>query len=320
MKLSIFNILLMFSLLFIVFFSSICFAWVPPPPPKAKVKKRTARPATKRPGKVGAKAKPGPKAVEVKINPKDGAEMVWVPAGEFIMGSTDEQTAVLQGLCPKSLQRSLKFSLDSEKPQRKVYLDGYWIYKYEVMVAQYRKFCEATGRKMPDAPAWGWNDNHPIVNVTWYDADAYSKWAGVTLPTEAQWEKAARGTDGRIYSWGNLWDPSKCANFMEEDPQPVGSYPSDASPYGAMDMSGNAEEWCADWYDPNYYKNAPTKNPTGPSEAMKFWVPISGKVSGTRVLRGRGRYSYDVYRCAYRDLGGPASRCRNIGFRCARTF
>jgi len=139
-----------------------------------------------------------------------------------------------------------------------VNLDGYWIYKYEVTVAQYRKFCNETGSNMPEAPSWGWQDDHPIVHVSWDNATAYTQWAGVRLPTEAQWEKAARGTDGRAYPWGNEWDATKCANSVGQrlsSTKPIGSYPSDTSPYGALDMAGNVWEWCADWYDGNYYNN-----------------------------------------------------------------
>lgn len=113
--------------------------------------------------------------------------------------------------------------------QRKVYLDGYWMYKYEVTVAQYRKFCKATGRTMPNVPRWGWKDDHPMVNADPVLAEAYAKWAGCRLPTEAEWEKAARGTDGRRYPWGNKWDVRKCVNSVKDRLQgtkPVGSCPS----------------------------------------------------------------------------------------------
>lgn len=215
--------------------------------------------------------------------------MVYVPAGEFIMGSNDGD--------------------DSEWPEHKVYLDGYWIYKYEVTVAQYRKFCRATGRKMPDAPRWGWRDDHPIVNVSWDDVTAYAKWAGARLPTEAEWEKATRGTDGRRFPWGNEWDKSRCT-YNLGSPVPVGRYPSGASPYGCMDTSGNVWEWCADWHQADYYKNAARNNPRG---------PYSGR---HRVLRG-GSWNNDYYnyfRCAYRnDLVVPGARCDDYGFRCAKT-
>ncbi len=201
-----------------------------------------------------------------KINPKDGATMILIPAGEFLMGSTDAD----------------KLASDDEKPQRKVYLDTYYIYKTEVTVTQYRRFCTMTNREMPHAPEWGWKENHPVVNVSWNDANAYAEWAGAMLPTEAQWEKAARGGDGRIYPWGFSWDKTKCANYTNSYPDnatsethPVGSFPKGASPYGVMDMSGNVWEWCADWYGANYYMNdATAKNPTGPATGEN------------RVLRG----------------------------------
>jgi sulfatase modifying factor 1 len=203
------------------------------------------------------------KTPPILINPKDRSEMVLIPAGEFLMGSANTD----------------KYATYDEKPQRKVYLDAYYIYKMEVTVAQYRKFCAATGRTMPDAPIGGWKDDHPINRVNWSEAKAYADWAGVTLPTEAQWEKAARGTDGRIYPWGNEWDKTKCANWTNGgDPEktstsfPVGSFPMGASPYGVMDMAGNAWEWCNDWYSDDYYTTAPTKNPTGPEKGQRHLV------------------------------------------------
>ncbi|MBI3921731.1 MAG: SUMF1/EgtB/PvdO family nonheme iron enzyme [Armatimonadetes bacterium] len=235
------------------------------------------------------------KARKTKINPIDGAEMVWIPAGEFLMGSNE-----------RSNERA------DEKPPHKVYLDGYWIYKFEVTVAQYRKFCRATRRKMPDAPSWGWKDNHPIIDVDWFDATAYSKWAGVRLPTEAQWEKAARGTDGRKYPWGNKWDRRKCANSVGKrlsGTMPVGSYPTGISPCHVRDMSGNVFEWCADWFDEKYYAKSPGRNPIGPT-------------SGTyRVLRG-GSWATDVARefaAAERSSIPPDSTISYCGgFRCAK--
>jgi formylglycine-generating enzyme required for sulfatase activity len=247
--------------------------------------------------------KPVPKIGDVLTNPKDAAEMVWVPAGGFTMGGTE--------------------GYKDQEPQRSVYLDGYWMYKYEVTVAQYRKFCEATKREMPEAPRWGWKENHPMARVSWQDSADYAKWAGVALPTEAQWEKASRGTDGRTYPWGNDWDATKCANSVEaqlKSTKPIGSYPTGVSPYGCMDMAGNAWEWCADWYGPKYYANAPTKNPTGPPAAVKF--KEAGKTyEGTRVMRG-GSWDFvyrDYFRCAHRASYDPTDRYALSGFRCART-
>ena len=188
-----------------------------------------------------------------------------------------------------------------------MYLDGYWIYRTEVTVAQYRKFCAATGRPITkDLDLRPVRDEDPVCNVSWYDALAYAQWAGVTLPTEAQWEKAARGTDGRMYPWGNDWDPAKC-NGASGHAKPVGSYPTGASPFGCLDMAGNLKEWCMDWYDADYYKHSPSRNPSGPA-------------TGTfRVMRGGSWDQYDgLVRSTYRYFNGgyPDNAYVTIGFRC----
>jgi len=246
-----------------------------------------------------------------------------VPAGEFVMGMTNEDIeAIVRGQA--LLEREWFADMT---PQRKVYLDGFWMYRHEVTVAQYRKFCTETGRKMPVPPSWGWRDDHPIVLVSWGDAKAYADWAGVRLPTEAQWEKAARGTDGRKYVWGDQWPPPpKVGNFADEtlkrkdsgftiisgyddgyaETSPVGAFPAGASRYGCLDMAGNAWEWCSDRYDSGYYAKAPNRNPTGPATGQ------------FRVLRGRswlGGYA-DVFRCAHRNYVFPVYLFD--GSRCAR--
>ena len=231
-------------------------------------------------------AKPAAPKRATKINPKDGSVMITIPAGKFIMGSDDGQ--------------------DNEKPAHTVYLDTYQIGKYEVTVAQYRKFCSATGKKMPKANECDWT---PVVNVTWFDAEAYCKWAGGRLPTEAEWEKAAKGTDGRTYPWGDRWDKNKCANHALNltSTAPVGSYPAGASPYGCMDMAGNVWEWCADWYGPGYYRTSPSRNPRGSSKGS------------SRVLRGGGWNPSDSdNRCACRYGSGPDLYGSYCGFRLAR--
>ena len=252
--------------------------------------------------------------VVTSINPKDGASMVWVPAGNFRMGDVisgeDIRTAFRDGGWQRGFNMLMKSMqgkpYTSNAPPHTVYLDGYWIYTYEVTVAQYRRFCVATKRAMPPAPGWGWQDTHPMVNVTWDDAIAYASWAGAALPSEAQWEKAARGTDGRVYPWGNRWDASKCCNNSNSSgsTSPVGSRPAGASPYGCQDMVGNVMEWCADWYAP--YPSTLMRNPTGPPAGR--W----------RVLRGGSWYygSFDFDRGAVRGYYGPVY-WYDVGFRCA---
>ena len=166
---------------------------------------------------------------------------------------------------------------DHEKPQREVWLSAFWIDMYPVTNAQYRKFIEQGGYENPTfwtPEAWEWrireeidqpsmwernqwdDPNQPVAGVSWYEASAYAHWAGKALPTEAQWEKAARGTDGRRYPWGDNWPTSELANFNNHVGHitPVGSYPKGVSPYGCHDMAGNVNNWCADWYWPGFYR------------------------------------------------------------------
>ena len=194
---------------------------------------------------------PEPKPGTVRVCPMDGKEMVYVPSGAFLMGSPEGKGE------------------PEERPQHWVYLDGFWIDKTAVTVAEYRKFCQSTGRAVPPVATWAKLDTCPIMNVAWEEAAAYAAWAGKQLPTEAQWEKAARGTDGRQYPWGNEWDTSKSASGASltnpNEMQPVGTYPAGASPYGALDMAGGIDEWCAEWWDDRYYRSAPYRNPPGPA-------------------------------------------------------
>ncbi|MGO8673033.1 MAG: SUMF1/EgtB/PvdO family nonheme iron enzyme [Capsulimonadaceae bacterium] len=227
-------------------------------------------------------------ASKMKVNRIDGAEMVYVPGGPFQMGDSDR----------------------SDNPVHTVTLSSYYIYKNDVTVEMYKNFCAATGRAMPPEPPWGWdNGSYPIVNVTWNDAKAYCDWAGVHLPTEAQWEKAARGTDGRQYPWGNDWDPSRCANSVSSNhgpsPMPVGSYPSGASIYGAMDMAGNVWNWCSDWYNADYCKSDHGSDPAGPDGGSR------------RVLRGgSGATKYPgLFRASYRNNLAPDNYYNNYGLR-----
>lgn len=236
---------------------------------------------------------------KTRINARDEAEMVWIPPGEFLMGTGEAEVDAWL----KSDASLTQAHFADEMPQRKVTLDGYWIYKTPVTVKQYRFYCQKTNRELPEQPSKS-QDNCPVVNVTWDDAVAYCKWAGTQLPTEAQWEKAARGTDGRQYPWGKEWDSGKCASSTIEK---VGSFPQGISPYGVLDMAGNVWQWCADWYDENYYKAAPNTNPTGPTNE-----------TGARALRG-GSWFYSgpfFFRCATRYWSGPTDWTVDRGFRC----
>ncbi|MCU0289849.1 MAG: SUMF1/EgtB/PvdO family nonheme iron enzyme [Acidobacteria bacterium] len=219
----------------------------------------------------------------------DGIIMIYVPPGEFTMGSND---------------------IDDEKPPHTVSLDGYWVGKYEVTFAQYDRYCEETPKEKPYDVGWGRGDR-PVINVSWEDAAAYCLWLSqktglkFQLPTEAQWEKAARGTDGLQYPWGNDFDKNKCNSFENgvKKTMPVGSYPSGTSPSGCMDMAGNVWEWCADWYDKDYYKNSPARNPQGPS------------AGSTHVVRGGSCFSWGWVCRATHRFPNSGSFCSKIGFR-----
>lgn len=229
--------------------------------------------------------------------------MTLVAAGEFIMGSPDVRDA---------------------QPQRKVYLDAFYIDKYEVTNEEYVKFLNAKGTHEGyidiDSPYCkiekidgkysvkkGY-EKHPVVEVSWFGADAYAKWVGKRLPTEAEWEKAARGTDGRIYPWGNTFDRSKC-NVNMQGTMPVGSYPESKSVYGCYDMGGNVWEWVADWYNEDYYKNSPVVNPKGPPTGSH------------RVWRG-GSWLGNQFtvRTCVRNYLTPNETRNTGGFRCARDY
>jgi len=222
--------------------------------------------------------------------------MVYVPAGEFEMGSKDG-------------------SKDQE-PEHWVYLDAFWIDKTEVTNAQYQRCVMAGACKeswyADDANSAG--DAQPVVGVQHYMAKAYCEWVGARLPTEAEWEKAARGTDGRSYPWGN--EKATCEYAVMKDGSgngcgedktwPVGNKPRGASPYGALDMAGNVWEWVADWYDDEYYTRSPDRNPTGPD-------------SGDMWARRGGSWIDDQYevRSTSRSWSIPQINSGGIGFRCA---
>jgi eukaryotic-like serine/threonine-protein kinase len=233
--------------------------------------------------------------------------MLYVPAGEFAMGSNEGG--------------------EDEMPVHTLTLDAFWIDRTEVTNAQFRKCVEAGACQAPttcDAGDPTYNDtgkaDHPVVCVDWNQARAYCQWAGARLPTEAEWEKAARGRDGRQYPWGNAFDGSRvnfCDRNCEFDDRdtsandgyvrtaPVGSYPAGASPYGALDMAGNVWEWVADWYNSGYYAKSPTNNPQGPDSGS------------SKVLRGGSwRNNPHYVRAVYRSDLDPTNRFTGIGFRC----
>jgi formylglycine-generating enzyme required for sulfatase activity len=267
------------------------------------------------------------------ISEKDNMVMVFVPEGNFQMGSNDGP--------------------DYEKPKHTVWLDAFWIDQTEVNNAQFEKFVkESSYETDAEIANWGyvfdmssvkwlkvtgvnWRhphgptsnldglENHPVTYMSWNDASAFCKWAGRRLPSEAEWEKAARGTDYRLYPWGDQKPGNNLLNFADKNislswadkntddgytfTSPVGHYPEGASPYGALDMAGNVWEWVNDWFDQNYYLSQTIwRNPTGPS------------TKSGRVLRGGSWYDSGIvsrssFRLGYYPMDGYAY----YGFRCA---
>jgi formylglycine-generating enzyme required for sulfatase activity len=266
-----------------------------------------------------ATAQTSPNTVYLPLVVSSSGDMVTIPAGEFQMGCDDTNPN--------------ENCYSDEQPLHTVYLDAYAIDTYEVTNAQYAEFLNAEGNQEEGGDTWldaddidvrihesggvwqvdaGYED-HPVIEVTWYGSRAYCQWQGKRLPTEAEWEKAARGaSDTRMYPWGNEDPDCTRLNYHDGtdycvgDTTPVGSYPSGASPYGALDMAGNVWEWVNDWYASDYYDTSPYSNPQGPD-------------SGTyRVLRGGGwRTLWDRVRVAYRaGYGLPYGSYYGFGFRC----
>ena len=228
-------------------------------------------------------------AGETRVWEKDGSVVVYIPPGEFSMGLS---------LYPEG----------NEYPQHTVYLDGFWIGKYEVTNDQYRKCVEAGACDKPDkGDRYGKSEygNSPVIYVNWYDARDYAQWAGGRLPTEPEWEKAARGTDGRTYPWGDVWDPNRCntGEGGDKDVRPVGSYsPAGDSPYGVSDMAGNVWEWTSSLLKPYPYNPGDGREDPNREE--------------DRVVRGGSRtYVADNSRSWFRYAIRPKEHSRSVGFR-----
>ena len=258
------------------------------------------------------------KQIVSEIIGNDGAKMVLIPAGEFEMGSNDAEAYAY------------------EQPVHTVYVDAFYMDKYEVTVGQYMAFVRATGHR---APNWGLvgkyspMERHPIVHVSWHDAMAYAQWTEKRLPTEAEWEKAARGgLSGQTYPWGNAAPDGTQCNFADVHTDynrsdqtvddgykytaPVGRYP--ANGYGLYDMAGNVCEWCLDAYHGDFYAGSPRENPFSGGTITEV-INCFTNVSSERVLRGGSWYdsARDV-RVAVRFWRSPTDTFHYSGFRCVR--
>ena len=247
--------------------------------------------------------------------------MVRIPAGAFEMGSTAAEAG------------------SDEQPVHTVYLNAFYMDRYEVTNAEYAAFLNAQGKHTDGGIRWFDLDdsdahiehvegryqpkagyaNHPVIEVSWYGAMAYAKWAGKRLPTEAEWEKAARGGSvGQKYAWGNTIDASK-ANYLVDikDTTPVGSYLPNG--YGLYDMTGNVWEWCLDKYDSHAYTNSPRRNPVVGSENISDLINNFTTIQSSRVLRGGSWfYSAPYLRVSYRDRDTPRITYTLFGFRCVK--
>ena len=249
-----------------------------------------------------------------------GIEQVWVPAGSFPMGTDEETIAALKTLNPPGFVLG---EFASEQPQHPVHITtGYWIDKYEVTNKTFQAFVRDGGyqnKAFWSEAGWAWLSSqivdqlpryclgnvpeNPVACVTWYEAEAYAKWRGGRLPTEAEWEYAARGPQALIYPWGNEFDSSRCNVVDSLGPKPVGSYPTGVSWIGAFDMAGNVMEWVQDWVGP--YSASATEDPTGAA---------TGKV---KVEKG-GWWGSTLFvaRSAYRHFEDPPEYGDfHIGFR-----
>lgn len=245
--------------------------------------------------------------LEKEVKGKDGAPMVLIPEGPFPMG----------------VPHGDRDGGRDEYPRHDVFVNNFYIDKFELTNSRYLEFVKAANHRIPQNPKnatrnlWQGETitesvaDRPVINVDWADANAYCQWAGKRLPTEAEWEKAAKGTADRRFPWGNVEPTNKHLNFNqqwigEKTLMPVGSYELGKSPFGVYDMAGNVWEWVNDWYDAKYYEKSPAKNPTGPESGTK------------RVLRGSGwQNETPTVRIFTRVDSDPTIRNESTGFRCA---
>jgi formylglycine-generating enzyme required for sulfatase activity len=257
--------------------------------------------------------------------------MVYVPAGRFEMGSDEDGVDYAMQLCSEYRDDCQRRWYEDQQPAHTVALDGFWIDKYEVTNAQYEKCVEAGACRAPAVCNWGQptygkadKADHPAVCVDWQGAQDYCEWVGRRLPTEAEWEYAARGPAANLFPWGDTFEgtlANSCDTNCTQDwkytgyddgyaqTAPVGSYPDGVSWCGAEDMAGNVWEWVSDWYDSEYYRVSPAENPGGPSSGEH------------RVARGgswRDGSNGELHLAAMRGYPGvPSLRTSNVGFRCA---
>jgi formylglycine-generating enzyme required for sulfatase activity len=233
---------------------------------------------------------------------KYGAPMVWISDGAFMMGSQNGPVKT--------------------RPLHEVYLNAFYMDQHEVTTARYAKFLEAKRLKHPEFAPMLWEEvdlpsdgDRPVMGVTWRAADAFCRWLGKRLPTEAEWEKAARGMDSRTYPWGTTEPGIKLANYdkpvfghiYSDSLRPVGSYEAGKSPYGVYDLAGSVSEWVADWYDERYYGATPGSNPKGPKQGQQ------------KVFRG-GSFgdSAEALKSASRESYFPEETGPYVGIRCAQ--
>lgn len=270
-----------------------------------------------------------PKISVARPDPDDVSNMAFIRSGKFLRGSNFEENKAAFKMCRKLDKACRLWWFSDEYPAKLVSLDNYWIDIYEVTNEQYLEFVKATGHPpalddscTTDACREGnlWDGasfppiirKQPVTQVSWYDAEAYCKWRGKRLPTEAEWEKAARGPSGSRFPWGNA-SPEGRATFNRKwkgmyTMTDVGSYPEGASVYGALDMAGNVWEWVDDWYDRTYYTKGTKSNPKGWSKG-EF-----------KSLRGGSWVNHaDSLRSALRRWSRPDVRFNDTGFRCAKT-